>query len=229
MLRPLPRGTLVAEWLLPEWWRAVVKKPPPRRQQHSGKGGGGGGGGGGGSDSATAQLEGLLLETDETDETDEGGGSAVPPTSTDIGQSIYDPSPPPPADGAPAAAVPSGAALEAIQRLRAADGCPTEVLAFGTDELSDPRVALGVGDVVGIQLCVHAASGRVRPARVRLVRAAPVVKERGVAIVLKEGFGFLRCETREGQARPQPPPAAPPHPFPLPFPARPPFADDLVG
>ena len=61
------------------------------------------------------------------------------------------------------------------------------------------KSALAANDEVGVQLSVHATSGRLSVARVRLTRAAVVVRERGVVHAVKDGFGFLRCETRTGQ------------------------------
>ena len=81
----------------------------------------------------------------------------------------------------------------------ATSSAPSEPLVFTLDDLDDARTTLGVGDSVGAQLCVNAATGKVRVTRLRLVAAAVEERERGVAHVVKDHFGFLRCETREGQ------------------------------
>ena len=67
------------------------------------------------------------------------------------------------------------------------------------------RTSLGAKDTVGVQLAVHATTGKLRVARVRLIAAAPELRERGVVHVVKEGnFGFLRCETRDPREEERP-------------------------
>ena len=72
-------------------------------------------------------------------------------------------------------------------------------LSFSTDSLTDPRVTIGPADYVAVQLGVHASTGRVRACRVRLVAAAVEERERGVVVVAKDHFGFLRREAKDGQ------------------------------
>ena len=72
-------------------------------------------------------------------------------------------------------------------------------LAFGHEALIDARTELGVHDCVAIRLGVSVATGKVRCAQVRLVAAAVEERERGITLAVKEGYGFLKRETREGQ------------------------------
>jgi hypothetical protein len=72
-------------------------------------------------------------------------------------------------------------------------------LAFGHEALLDARTELGVHDCVAVRLGVSVATGNVRCAQVRLVAVAVEERERGVTLAVKEGYGFLKRETREGQ------------------------------
>lgn len=77
-----------------------------------------------------------------------------------------------------------------------------EPFAFGPEDLvsgAKAAAALSAGDTVAVQLVISDADGRVRPTRVRLVAAAVEERERGIVQVIKEGFGFLKCESRDGQ------------------------------
>jgi len=56
-----------------------------------------------------------------------------------------------------------------------------------------------VHDCVAVRLGVSVATGNVRCAQVRLVAVAVEERERGVTLAVKEGYGFLKRETREGQ------------------------------
>ena len=304
MIRRLPKGTIITEWLLPEWWLATVSRPARGRGQQHGKGQGKGGAQADGHGVLTVSR--LMAHADEPLEdaaaaaaaaadaaadaaTDAAGGVPAPrrpppPTTADVGQAILDVNaplvegdagravssamaegaadgsaatpaapnaptgralaaiarlrgvappaaaaaeaasaetnarqrgggsrrlvtealkaaiaptpPPPPADGTISATAPAAAAAEATTApVAAAPGA----LPFTLDDLSDARTSLGAGDHVGVQLCVHASSGKLRVARVRLVAAAVEERERGVATAIKDHFGFLRCESREGQ------------------------------
>jgi len=194
MVRPLPPGSIVCAWLLPEWWRATVKAHAPRRQQQ----------GQHASRSGVTQdarssvvLERLLREEDEPD------GAPPPATRASVGEVVYTSNRTGPAHTGEEPNVvtgqPSGAAMAVIEKLWCGEGLPSQPLSFGPEQLCDRRRTLGDGDVVAVQLSVSEVSGHIQIARVRVLQEAEISKERGVVVVLKDNFGFLRCETREGQ------------------------------
>ena len=254
LIRQLPRGTIVTEWLLPEWWLAKVAKVP-RKPRAGGKGGGAEGGMPGSltftrlmtpddepveqtpaapaaapaaaepaaeGEAAAAEAEAAPAEAAAAGGA-KSGTKRAPPNSLSPGQALWGASSTEGGGGEDAAkgpatgATPSARARTTLEALRSTatdsaapaetDAAPVAVLpallvdgvAFGMDDLLSGRTNLGVGDLIACQMVVGDEVGRARPSRIRLVAAAVEERERGVVHAIKDTFGFLKCESREGQ------------------------------
>ena len=80
----------------------------------------------------------------------------------------------------------------------AAGEAPSGSLQFVHEQQFDPRLTLGKGDTVAVQLCVR-REGKVRPVGITLLDRAEEVRERGIVVSVKDGFGFLESEVRAAQ------------------------------
>ncbi|KMS86821.1 hypothetical protein BVRB_033630, partial [Beta vulgaris subsp. vulgaris] len=76
-------------------------------------------------------------------------------------------------------------------------GVLTRTLSFSNNDVADPRYELLPGDEVEFKIAMHNRTRAKSATEITLIVPSPIGRERGIVTVLKQQYGFIKCESRQ--------------------------------